>query len=137
MPDNRDGHQEIDALAWGDRLAVMGFRACIRRTNLLPIEEAFARTAGAHARAGYDAFITLVSDLKQFRRRPLDAAIPRSGSLTHDERAWLAALAAAGAGDLEEASARLAWLAGRTPDAALLDRLTTVAQALGFGDPAP
>jgi hypothetical protein len=138
VPDDRTTPSEIDALAWGDRLAVLAFRAFVHKANMMPIEEAFSRTAGPQARAGFDAFVALMEACVHGRRRPLDAAVTRSGDLTHDERALVAALTAVGAEGEDAAAARLAWLAGRTPDLALIGHLTTAARALrGGGDPGP
>jgi len=128
---------EIDALPWGDRLAVLAFRAFVHRANMMPIEEAFSRTAGAKARAGFDAFMALMNACAHGRRRPFDAAVTRAGALTHDERALVAAFVAIGAGEEDAAAARLAWLAGRSPDEALLEHLRAAALALRGGDPAP
>ncbi len=138
MPDERTTPSEIDALPWGDRLAVLAFRAFVHKANMMPIEEAFSRTAGPLARTGFDAFMALMEACAHGRRRPLDAAVTRSGELTHDERALVAALIAVGAEGEDAAAARLAWLAGRTPDDALIGHLRTAARALrGGGDPGP
>jgi hypothetical protein len=138
VPDERTPLSEIDALPWGDRLAVLAFRAYVHKANMMPIEEAFSRTAGPEARAGFDAFMALMDACAHGRRRPLDAAMTRSGDLTHDERALVAALVAVGSDGDEAAAARLAWLAGRTPDPLLVSHLRTAARALrgGGGEPA-